>query len=323
MAKVKYRYNQHTLSYDKIELTLRDKIFKSSIYVGLGLVIGVIIYGLSYTFIDSPKEKQLKRDNEHLQTQYVILNKKLEQFSKVLDDVQHRDDNIYRVIFEAEPIPSEIRKAGFGGVNKYKELEGYNNSELIINTSEKLDKLHKQLYIQSKSFDEVFDMAKKKEEMLASLPAIQPVQNEDLTRMASGFGYRMHPILKYNKFHAGMDFTADRGTPIYATGEGKVIQANSKSSGYGKHVRIDHGYGYVTLYAHMSKFNVKKGQKVNRGDVIGYVGNTGLSAGPHCHYEVRKNGKPVNPVNFYYNDLTAEEYAKMIELSNAPMQSLD
>ena len=323
MAKAKYRYNQHTLSYDKIELTLKDRVFKSSIYVGLGLVIGVIIYGLAYTYIDSPKEKQLKRDNAHLQSQYVILNKKLEQFSKVLDDVQHRDDNIYRVIFEAEPIPSEIRKAGFGGVNKYKKLEGYSNSELIINTAEKLDKLHKQLYIQSKSFDEVFEMAKKKEEMLAALPAIQPVQNEDLTRMASGYGYRMHPILKYNKFHAGMDFTADRGTPIYATGEGTVIQADSKASGYGKHVRIDHGYGYVTLYAHMSKMNVKVGQKVKRGDVIGFVGNSGLSAGPHCHYEVRKNGNPVNPVNFYYNDLTAEEYAKMIELSNAPMQSLD
>ena len=265
----------------------------------------------------------MKRDNAHLQTQFVILNKKLEQFSKVLDDVQHRDDNIYRIIFEAEPIPSEIRKAGFGGVNKYKELEGYNNSELIINTAEKLDKLHKQLYIQSKSFDEVFGMAKKKEEMLAALPAIQPVQNEDLTRMASGYGYRMHPILKYNKFHAGMDFTADRGTPIYATGSGTVIQADAASSGYGKHIRIDHRYGYVTLYAHMSKMNVKVGQKVKRGDVIGYVGNSGLSAGPHCHYEVRKNGNPVNPVNFYYNDLTAEEYAKMIELSNAPMQSLD
>jgi len=323
MAKAKYRYNQHTLSYDKIKLTFKDKVFKSSIYVGLGLVIGVIIYGLSYTYIDSPKEKQLKRENAHLQSQYVILNKKLEQFSKVLDDVQHRDDNIYRVIFEAEPIPSEIRKAGFGGVNRYKELEGFNNSELIISTTEKLDKLKKQLYIQSKSFDEVFNMAKKKGEMLAALPAIQPVQNEDLKRMASGYGYRMHPILKYSKFHAGMDFAADRGTPIYATGEGVIIQADAASSGYGKHVRINHGYGYVTLYGHMSKMNVKVGDKVKRGDVIGYVGNSGLSVGPHCHYEVRKNGNPVNPVNFYYNDLTAEEYAKMIELSNAPMQSLD
>lgn len=323
MAKTKYRYNQHTLSYDKIELTLKDKLFKSSIYVGLGLVIGVFIYALAYTYIDSPKEKELKRENAQLQTQYVILNKKLEQFSKVLDDVQHRDDNIYRVIFEAEPIANDIRKAGFGGVNRYEELEGYTDSELIINTSERLDRLSKQLYIQSKSFDNVFKMVKKKEKMLTALPAIQPVKNEDLKRMASGYGNRMHPILKYVKFHAGMDFTAPTGTPIYATGNGKIIQADRKSSGYGKHVRIDHGYGYVTLYAHMSKMNVKAGQKVKRGDVIGFVGNTGLSAGPHCHYEVRKDGNPVNPVNFYYNDLTAEEYAKMLELSNAPMQSLD
>ena len=323
MSKAKYRYNPHTLSYDKIELTTRKKLFRSFIFMGTGLMMGVLIYGLAYTFIDSPKEKQLKKENAQLQAQYVLLNKRLDQISIVMDDIQHRDDNIYRTIFEAEPIANEIRKAGFGGVNRYKEIEGYNDSELIIETSKKIDQLTKQLYIQSKSFDEVFEMAKKKEDMLAALPAIQPVQNEDLTRMASGYGNRMHPILKYVKFHAGMDFTADRGTPIYATGNGKIIRADRKSSGYGKHVRIDHGYGYVSLYAHMSKINVRVGQKVVRGDVIGYVGNTGLSAGPHCHYEVHKNGRPVNPVNFYYNDLTAEEYAKMIELSSAPLQSLD
>jgi len=323
MAKAKYRYNSQTLSYDKIELTFINKLMRFSVVVGAGLIFGVIIYGVAYSYIDSPKEKLLKRDNAQLQSQYALLNKKLEQVSNVLDDIQNRDDNIYRVIFEAEPIAKEIRKAGFGGINRYKDLEGYSNSELIINTAENLDKISKQLYIQSKSFDEVFEMAKNKEKMLAALPAIQPVQNKDLKRMASGYGYRMHPILKYRKFHAGMDFTAPRGTPIYATGEGKVIQADSRASGYGKHVRIDHGYNYVTLYAHMSKMSVKVGQKVNRGDIIGYVGNTGLSAGPHCHYEVRKNGEPVNPVNFYFNDLTPEEYDKMIELSNAPLQSLD
>jgi murein DD-endopeptidase MepM/ murein hydrolase activator NlpD len=323
MAKAKYRYNPHTLSYDKIKLTLRTKILKSLTFLGAGLLFGVIIYGITYTLIDSPKEKQLKRDNAQMLSQYHILNKKLEQFTLVLNDVQHRDDNIYRIIFEAEPIADEIRTAGFGGINRYKQLEGYNDSELIIKTSEKLDQLSKQLYIQSKSFDEVFEMVKKKEEMLAALPAIQPVQNRDLKRMASGYGYRMHPILKYRKFHAGMDFTAPRGTPIYATGKGKVIQAGSKSSGYGKHVRIEHGYNYVTLYAHMSKINVRIGDQINRGDVIGYVGNTGLSSGPHCHYEVRKNGKPVNPVNYYFNDLTSEEYATMVEMSNSPMQSMD
>lgn len=323
MSKVKYRYNSTTLSYDKIEVTYKDRIYKTLSFLGTGLVIGVIIYGLAYTYIDSPKEKQLKQENAQMEAQYALLNKKLDQISAVLEDVQHRDDNIYRVIFEAEPIASDIRTAGFGGVNRYKELEGYSNSELIIETSKKLDKISKQLYIQSKSFDEVFEMAKKKEEMLAAIPAIQPVQNKDLTRMASGYGYRMHPILKYRKFHAGMDFTAPRGTPIYATGKGTVIQADAKASGYGNHVRIKHGYGYVTLYAHMSKIKVREGEKVNRGDIIGYVGNTGLSAGPHCHYEVRKNDEPVNPVNFYFNDLTPEEYDKMLELSNTPLQSLD
>jgi murein DD-endopeptidase MepM/ murein hydrolase activator NlpD len=323
MSKVKYRYNSTSLSYDKIEVTLKDRILKSLSFLGAGLVIGVIIYGVVYTYVDSPKEKQLKQENAQMEAQYSLLNKKLDEITSVLEDVQHRDDNIYRVIFEAEPIPSEIRTAGFGGVNRYKQLEGFSNSELIIETTKKIDQLSKQLYIQSKSFDDVYNMAKKKEDMLAAIPAIQPVQNEDLTRMASGYGYRMHPILKYRKFHAGMDFTAPRGTPIFATGKGTVIQADSKASGYGRHVRIDHGYGYVTLYAHMSKMAVEEGDKVNRGDIIGYVGNTGLSAGPHCHYEVRKNDEPVNPVNFYFNDLTAEEYDKMLELSNTPLQSLD
>lgn len=323
MAKAKYRYNPHTLSYDKIERTLRDRILKSLLFLGTGLIIGIGIYFITDAYVDSPKEKQLKKANAELLSRYAILDKKIEQLAVVMQDIQHRDDNIYRVIFEAEPIANEIREAGFGGVNRYKELESYTNAELIINTSKKLDKLSKQMYIQSKSFDEVFDMAMKKEEMLSSLPAIQPVSNEDLTRMASGYGYRTDPVYKTTKFHAGMDFTAPRGTPIYATGNGKVIQADAANRGYGNHVRIDHGYGYVTLYAHMRKFNVKVGQKVKRGDVIGFVGNTGKSVGPHCHYEVRKNGNPINPVNFYFNDLTPEQYAKMLELANDPTQSLD
>lgn len=323
MAKAKYRYNPHTLSYDKIELTLRDKLLRVSMFLATGLIIGIGIYFVTDAYVDSPKEKQLKQSNAELQSQYAILDKKLDQLTVVLEDIQRRDDNIYRVIFEAEPIANEIREAGFGGVNRYKALEGFSNAALIIETSKKLDKLSKQMYIQSKSFDEVFGMAQKKEEMLASIPAIQPVSNEDLTRMASGYGYRTDPVYKTIKFHAGMDFTAPRGTPIYATGDGKVIQADAKNRGYGNHVRIDHGYGYVTLYAHMSKFNCKVGQKVKRGDVIGYVGNTGKSVGPHCHYEVRKNGNPINPVNFYFSDLTPEQYAKMLELANDPTQSLD
>ena len=323
MAKAKYRYNPHTLSYDKIELTLRRKVFKSLTFLGAGLIFGIIIYGITYTFIDSPKEKQLKRDNAQMLSQYNILNKKLDQLAIVLNDVQHRDDNIYRIIFEAEPIAEEIRTAGFGGINRYKELEGYNDSELIIKTAEKLDQLSKQLYIQSKSFDDVFDMAKKKEQMLAAIPAIQPVSNKDLKRMASGYGYRTDPIYKVRKMHSGMDFTAKTGTPIYATGDGKILKVERKRSGYGNSVRINHGYNYTTLYGHMSKINCKVGQVVKRGDVIGYVGNSGKSTGPHCHYEVRKNGKPINPVNFYFNDLTPEQYDKMVEMSNSPTQSMD
>lgn len=323
MAKAKYRYNPHTLSYDKIELTLRDQLLRVMMFLGAGLIIGIGIYFVTDAYVDSPKEKQLKKSNAELLSQYSILDKKLDQLTVVLEDLQRRDDNIYRVIFEAEPIANEIREAGFGGVNRYKQLENFSNAELIIETSKKLDKLSKQLYIQSKSFDEVFQMAQKKEEMLASIPAIQPVSNENLTRMASGYGYRTDPVYKTTKFHAGMDFTAPRGTPIYATGDGKVIQADAMNRGYGNHVRIDHGYGYITLYAHMNKFNCKVGQQVKRGDVIGYVGNTGKSVGPHCHYEVRKNNNPINPVNFYFNDLTPEQYAKMLELANDPTQSLD
>lgn len=323
MSKVKYRYNSHTLSYDKIEVKFTDYLKKVLWFLSTSLVSGVIIYGLVYTYVDSPKEKQLKQQNALLESQYELLNKKLDNITAVLEDVQHRDDNIYRVIFEAEPIPNEIRQAGFGGVNRYEELESYNNSKIIVDAAKKIDKLAKQIYIQSKSFDEVFQMAKKKEDMLASIPAIQPVHNKDLTRMASGFGMRMHPILKYNRFHAGMDFTAPVGTPIYATGKGTVIQADAKESGYGLHVKINHGYGYTTVYAHMSRTKVRPGEKVKRGDIIGYVGNSGLSSGPHCHYEVIKNEQHLNPVNFYFNDLTPEEYDKMLELSNAPLQSLD
>jgi murein DD-endopeptidase MepM/ murein hydrolase activator NlpD len=323
MAKVKYRYNPHTLSYDKIKLTWKQKLSRAFYFIGASMVFGVAIYAVTYTFIDSPKEKKLKIRNAELLGQYELLNKKLEKLTVVLDDIQRRDDNIYRVIFEAEPIPTEIRKAGIGGVNRYEELENYSDADLIVSTAKKIDQLSKQLYIQSKSFDEVFKMAKSKEKMLAAIPAIQPVSNLDLTRMASGFGYRTDPIYKTTKFHAGMDFTAPTGTPIYATGDGKVVRADAEASGYGNHVRIDHGYGYVTLYAHMSEIDVKIGQTVKRGDVIGYVGNTGKSVGPHLHYEVRKNDIPINPINFYFNDLSPEEFARMVELSNAPSQSFD
>tara|TARA_R110001592_G_scaffold325782_3_gene606114 strand:+ start:38054 stop:38917 length:864 start_codon:yes stop_codon:yes gene_type:complete len=287
------------------------------------MVFASIILFVAYTFFDSPKEIALKRENEQLKLQYAVINKDVSQIKDVLSNIIHRDNNIYRVIFEAEPISQDVREAGVGGVNRYIGLEGYKFSELVINTRKTIDNISQKLYIQSKSFDEIVELAKQKEELLQSIPAIQPITNEDLTRVASGFGYRIHPIHKIRKMHTGMDFTAPTGTHIFATGDGVVESVISSKRGYGNHIVIKHQFGYKTRYAHMSRFNVKKGQKVKRGDIIGFVGNTGSSTGPHLHYEVEKDNRKVNPYNYYFNDLTPEEFDRMIELSSSANQSFD
>ena len=320
MAKIKYYYDTKTLSYKRIELNAFDKFKRFLSYVVASIFTGLIMVIVFFQFFDSPKEKKLKSEIENLVVQYDILSKKMMQIDLVLDDIQQRDDNIYRVIFEADPIPSSIRKAGFGGVNRYKDIRNFSNSELVVEITKKADKLSKQLYIQSKSFDEVIDLAKNKADMLASIPAIQPIANKDLGRVASGYGYRIHPIYKTRKLHTGMDFTAPQGTPIYATGDGKIAKVRRSRKGYGNHVIIDHGYGYQTLYAHMTKYIAYRGQKVKRGEIIGYVGSTGTSVAPHLHYEVMKNKRKINPVNYYYNDLSPEEYEKISSQNN---QSFD
>jgi len=323
MAKVKYYYDTKTLSYKRIELSGLNKLKRLFYFLIGSAFTGLIMVIIFFQFFDSPKEKRLNREIDILTSQYEIVDDKLRQVELVLDDVQNRDDNIYRVIFEADPIPKSIRKAGYGGVNRYENLKGFNNSNLIINTSKKVDQISKQLYIQSKSYDDIIELAKNKADMLAALPAIQPVSNKNLRRMASGYGYRIHPIYKTRKMHTGMDFSAKSGTPIYATGDGQISKVRKSRKGYGNHVIIDHGYGYKTLYAHMKKYAVKKGQKVKRGEVIGYVGSTGTSVAPHLHYEVHKDGKKINPVNFYFNDLNPEEYEKMLEISSRSNQSFD
>ncbi len=323
MSKIKYKFNTKSLTYEKLEIGFKDKFKKFLSYLATGTVFTAVTIFIAYTYFDSPKEKQLKREIEELQLQYDILNNRLGQVSTVLQDLQDRDDNIYRVVFEAEPIPDNIRKAGFGGVDRYKELEGYSNSGLIIETTKKLDRLTKQLYIQSKSFDDVINMVKNKEILLASIPAIQPISNKALKHVPSGFGWRTDPIYKTPEFHPGLDFTANTGTEIYATGDGAVETANSDGSGYGNHVVINHGYGYKTLYGHMSKMAVYGGKKVKRGELIGYVGSTGRSTGPHVHYEVIKNGEKVNPINFFFNDLSPAEYQQMIDLASRSSQSFD
>ncbi|MEM9023325.1 MAG: M23 family metallopeptidase [Bacteroidota bacterium] len=324
MAKTFYKYNPKTLSYERAERSVRERFLRGLLLFGVSAVVAVSTLSIAYTFFDSPKEQALKEENARLQLQYDYLNNRLDKFDRVLDDVQQRDDDIYRVIFEAEPIPNNLRKAGTGGgANRYRQLEGFKNSQVMIETTKRLDKISKQLYIQSKSFDEVFEMAKKKEAMLAAIPAIQPISNKDLTRFSSGFGYRVHPIYKVTKFHAGIDFTAPTGTEIYATGSGIVERADSKASGFGKHVVVNHGYGYKTRYAHMSRFAVRPGQKVKRGDVLGYVGNTGLSSGPHLHYEVEKGNTKIDPINYFFDDLSPEEYDRMIDISSRTNQSFD
>ncbi len=322
MSKVKYYFDSETLSYKKIKKSRWGRIKNTGIFLTASLLFGGLLVLFANQFVESPKEKYLQRELNNMELNYDLLSRKIDQAEEVLHGIQDRDDKLYRVYFEAEPIPSAVRNSGFGGINRYKKLEGYENSDLVIESSKKLDILSKQLYTQSKSLDDIVALAKDKEKLFLHIPAIQPVANKDLKRMASGYGYRWHPILKYRKFHAGMDFSAVIGTPIYATGDG-VVKKVISSGGYGKHIVIDHGFGYETLYGHMSEFNVKRRQKVKRGEVIGYVGNTGLSSGPHLHYEVHKNKKVVNPVNFYYNDLTSEEYDILLKMSQQENQSMD
>jgi murein DD-endopeptidase MepM/ murein hydrolase activator NlpD len=323
MPKTKYKFNHETLSFDKIRLGIKQLLLRLFAYF-IGSLFLAGIYGFIFAFIfDSPKEKALKREIEQLSLQYELMNKEMENVEKVLGHLQETDDNLYRTIFETEPVPSSYREGGIGGVNRYEELEGFSNSDLIVETATRLDRIRKKIYVQSQSFDELIAYAREKEEMLRSIPAIQPVSNKDLKRTASGFGFRIHPIYKISKFHSGMDFTAPTGTDVYATGDGVVSTVKTARRELGNHVIIDHGFGYQSVYAHLDRFNVRVGQKVSRGDVIGFVGSTGLSTAPHLHYEVLANGRNVDPALFYFNDLTPEEYDRMIEIANKSGQTFD
>ncbi len=323
MAKVKYYYDPKTLSYRKIEKKKRQRFGNTLLYLGTAALFGLIFYLVADNLIDSPKEKRLKREADNLALKLKIFNQRLSQNEAVLSDIQKRDDNIYRTIFEAEPIPDGIRKAGFGGANRYEKLEGFENSALIKETAKRLDKLTKQIYVQTRSFDEIVSLAENKSKLLEAIPAIQPVANEDLRRLASGYGMRLDPFTKIPKMHFGMDFTADVGTPVYATGNGKIVRTDNKSSGYGNHIRIDHGFGYTTIYAHLSEYNVRLGQNVKRGEIIGYVGNSGRSSGPHLHYEVHLDEDKLNPVNFYYGELSPAEFERIISQASQANQSFD
>lgn len=323
MAKVRYKFNAHTLSYDKIVISFRTRLKRFLALFSTTLVSSIVIAFGILQFYESPRMKSLHKENERLQTQYELMYKDLQTIDKVLDDIEQRDNNLYRVIFESDPIPSTVRRAGFGGVNRYSKLESFDNSDLVVKTAEKIDVLLKQSYIQAKSYDEVLKLAMNKEVLKTSMPAIMPVSNKSLKSTASGWGYRYHPIYKIKMFHYGMDFTASIGTKVYATGDGVVKEAESVGGGYGRWILIDHGFGYQTLYGHLNGFNVKVGDHVKRGNVIGFVGNSGTSTGPHLHYEVHKNGEPVNPQYYYFKDLNAKEYEKLVTISSNIGQTFD
>jgi murein DD-endopeptidase MepM/ murein hydrolase activator NlpD len=320
--KAIYLYDPNSLSYEKFNPTFKDRLFSFMRHISTGLVLAAIFVFIFMRFFDSPLESQLRKENRLLQTQYEVLSVRINQAFDLLSSLQQRDENLYRAIFQAESIPESIRKSGFGGVNRYEHLMSLPNSELIVATTQKMDMLTKQLYVQSNSLEELVNMGKTQEERLKCIPAIQPVANKDLKRMASGYGMRIDPIYRTPKFHAGMDFTAKEGTDIYVTGNGTVTYVGWKQD-YGNCVIVDHGFGYQTLYAHMSKFAARIGQKVGRGEIIGYVGNTGKSTGPHLHYEVIVRGRHDNPKNYYFMDLSPAEYEEMLRLAENHGQVMD
>jgi len=321
--KVKYVFNYKTLSFEHARLTVRHYVLKILSYLSTSVVFSSVILVIAFYFFDSPKERMLKRELQQYELQYKLMNERLDNIQAVLNDMADRDDNIYRVIFESEPVPNDVRKAGIGGADRYKDLEGFRNSDLLVKTASRLDQITASMYVQTKSFDEVYEMAKNKARLLASLPAIQPVSNKDLRRLSSYFGYRTDPYYKILKFHEGVDFSAPVGTDIYATGDGLVEAADRSKSGYGNQIVIDHGFGYKTMYAHLQSFKVRAGQRVTRGQIIGTVGSTGKSTSPHLHYEVWKNNVPVDPINYFFNDITPEQYEEMLILSQRPSQTMD
>ena len=321
-AKKKYKINPETLAMEQVEHGFRYWVRQTGIYILAGIVIGILFLYLFLTFFPSPREKQLLRERASLESQLEVLNNQVDQMQVVMTDLQQRDDNLYRVLFGAEPIPLSVRQGAQRKIDYYEQLAQMTNSELAADLALKVDLLEKEIYVQAKSYDEVAQMAKEQEIRMENIPAIQPVMNKDLKRVASGYGMRIDPVYHVRKFHQGMDFTAPTGTEVFATGNAKVEFAGWKQ-GYGNTVILDHGYGYKTLYAHLYKTLVRKGQKVRRSDIIALVGNTGKSTGPHLHYEVRLNNKPVDPRNYYFYDLSPEEYDQMIQLSNNFGQMLD
>ena len=324
MSKIKYYYDTETCKYERIKVKKRDVVINALGFMSLAIVLAVGIIVLLSKYFDSPKEMALQKENEELKLYYDLMQDQVGNMDDMLGVLQTKDDQVYRTVFEAEPIPETVREAGSGGVMKYRNLleSDLENKKLVVSTLEKIDKVKKKMYIQTKSYDEIMELAMDREAFYRAMPAIQPVSNKELRRLSSGFGPRLDPMLKVKRMHWGTDFSAPQGTPIYATADGRISVQQKLSTNIGWYIKIDHGFGFETLYGHMSRFNVKKGEFVKRGQIIGYVGNTGKSTAPHCHYEVHKNGKKVNPVFYFYRDLDADEFDEILRLSSIENQSL-
>lgn len=323
MAKIKYRFDPHTLTYQKIKKSTTRKLRQGLLYFGI-TILAAIAFNLIVTgYYDTPKEHRLKSEKEELEFKYEMLSEKIEHVDQALNYIEQRDDHLYRPIFELDPIPADVREAGFGGTSRYDELEKYSNSDVMVSTTKKMDKVENELYIQTKSFDSVIKEARNKEKMIARIPAIQPISIKDYGRISDYYGRRRDPFTGEMRMHRGMDFTGPIGTEVYATGKGVIKKAGYSAYGYGKEVVIDHGYGYKTIYAHLHEIDVENGDTVSRGEVIGTLGNSGRSTGPHLHYEVRKNNRAVNPFHYYFDDITGDQYDKMISAAEENRRPMD
>jgi murein DD-endopeptidase MepM/ murein hydrolase activator NlpD len=323
MKKIKYYYNTNTLRYEKLVTPLRVKLLRLFSFMAVSLVTAALIAWAAFRFVGSPGEKLLQAENRNLRGRFQDVDKQLDEIRTQMAELEKRDNTVYRSIFEATPIPDSARQQALENRQEVARVEKMDNGELVASIQTTMDGLRKRMAVQAKSYNELQGLVKNKEKLLAATPAIQPVSNQDLSRIASGFGVRIDPIYKTPKMHAGLDFTAPQGTPIYATAEGRVIVAGNENDGYGNHVEINHGYGYETLYGHMVRVKVRRGAFVKRGEIIGYVGSTGKSTGPHCHYEVHKNGRKLDPVYFFYNDLTPQQFNEMLKRAQASNQSFD
>ena len=323
MRKVKYYYNTHTLRYEKLTVPLRVKLLRIFGFIAASLVTAALIVWIGFKYIGSPNEKILRQQLADYEDNYELVNKRLSKLQELMTELEKRDNQVYRSIFEADPIPDSARAKTFEKSKEISLIQQMGDNELVNSISEQLNNMLSRAAFQAKSYKEIDQMVRDKQKLLSSIPAIQPVSNKDLKQIASGFGYRIDPVYKVTKFHAGLDFAAPQGTPIYATADGRVRSSGMDNGGYGNHVIIDHGYGYETLYGHMVRIKVRAGNSIKRGELIGWVGNTGKSTGPHCHYEVHRKGTPVDPIYFFYNDLTPAQFDRMVKMAAASNQSLD